>query len=114
MKEAMWKVDESGGFSFSDKNGDSPPMFSYTDDDLASDLDRALRGKQVSVNELHEHVLTQTPAYQWMTCVRHMERKGMVKAIDPPPGRKAGGYRGYPNMLLEFRPPHPVQKLLFA
>ena len=108
MKNAMWKVDESGGFTFSDKHGDSPRMFRYSEADLERDLDREFRGREVTVRELHKWVLTKTPACRWKRCVGNMESKKMVRTVDPALGRTARSYTDL-DLRLAFVAPPPVQ-----
>jgi three-Cys-motif partner protein len=65
MKKAMWKVDSTGRFEFSDRDANQGMLVTYTQSMLADDLDRQLRGREMTSAELREHVLTQTPEYRW-------------------------------------------------
>jgi len=64
MKEAMWKVDESGEFRFSDATNPSQLVFFAKSPD-ASFLRRAIvgrfAGKETTVREIQEYVLAETP-----------------------------------------------------
>ncbi|HEX8342851.1 MAG TPA: hypothetical protein VF624_18255, partial [Tepidisphaeraceae bacterium] len=61
----MWKVDQTGGFTFNDRDGFAQFKFltTYTDERLAADLAQALNGQTMTVGAINEWVLTQTPAY---------------------------------------------------
>lgn len=104
MKRAMWKVDPVGGFRFSDK--DNPSQLSlfcdYQDEILAQDLTSNLHGKALTVFQVKEFVLTETPAYLYKkNALKHLEEQGKLKAIDPPPKRRKGTF-AMDQMQLEF------------
>lgn len=65
MKEAMWKIDESGSFQFSDAtHNPSQPMLFETKPDynlLKKILLQNFKSRAVSVAELEYFILTQTP-----------------------------------------------------
>jgi len=65
MKEAMWKIDESGLFKFSDATYDpaQPMLFEINPDygRLKRILLQNFKGKSVSITELENFILTQTP-----------------------------------------------------
>ncbi|MGB9721428.1 MAG: hypothetical protein ACPL28_08135, partial [bacterium] len=64
MKEAMWKVDKSGLFQFSDVtyNSNQPMLFEPEPNykQLKEILLNEFKGKSVSITELENFVLTQT------------------------------------------------------
>lgn len=104
MKKAMWDVDRSGGFEFSDKFvSDRSSMFEYDDSELAKDLATELNGKTLAVRSIGEYALTNTPAYKYLEALRLMEREGQLRPISPPPGRRAGSFGDFPDMLVEVR-----------
>lgn len=104
MKRAMWSVDRSGGFEFSDKFvSDRSSMFEYSDADLASDLVSELAGKVLTVRAIGEHALVHTPACKYLEALRLMERERMIRIVTPPVGRRAGSFGDYPDMLLEVK-----------
>ncbi len=113
MKEAMWAVDATGSFSFSDKGHETTQMFAYSDDDLRRDLTDSLNGKELTVSQLHEHVLTKTPAYQWKQVAAAMERDGLIEAVEPPNGRRRGSFADS-NIRLRFRRQSEGQQNLFV
>lgn len=104
MKKAMWKVDPSGGFRFSDK--DDPSQFhlftTCTEESLAHELASHFRGKTSSVEEIKEFVLSETPAHLFKGSLKLLERKGVLTPADPQPGRRKGTF---PNnqMRVHFR-----------
>ncbi len=70
MKRAMWEVDRSGSFEFSDKFASSMGrLFSYGDDRLADDLHKTFAGQEKSIEELELFVLTNTPAVNFKTAL---------------------------------------------
>lgn len=104
MKRAMWSVDRSGGFEFSDKFvSDRSSMFAYGDSDLARDLVSGLAGRTLSIKDIGEYALTSTPAYKYLDALGMLEREGQIRPISPPAGRRAGAFKDYPEMLVEVR-----------
>jgi three-Cys-motif partner protein len=82
MKKAMWSVDRSGSFEFSDKYASSlGKLFRYSDDDLARDLHAALAGRQLSVDEIQRFVLTSTPAVNFKNALKIMQRAGTLRPL---------------------------------
>ena len=65
MKEAMWKIDKSGLFQFSDAtyNPNQPVLFELEPNFnlLKKILLKEFKGKSISVRELENFILTQTP-----------------------------------------------------
>ena len=108
MKEAMWKVDKSGAFSFSDATdtrqsvlfGDKPDLGR-----LRHQILQRFRGKETTAGRVEEFVLTETAF-----CKTHC--KSILKALEksdppglmvpnPPPGRRQGTYARH-NLRLKF------------
>jgi three-Cys-motif partner protein len=107
MKEAMWKVDESGSFQFSDATA-AQLVFPFTKVPDFAALRRAVvarfAGQVTTVADVEEFVLADTPfhtSHYKRQVLAELERDGMVDAVDPKPGRRAGTY-GDPNMKLRF------------
>jgi three-Cys-motif partner protein len=77
MKRAMWSVDQIGGLRFSDK--DDPLQLNLfkvcTDETLAHELASNLKGQTLSVLQIKEYVLTQTPAYLYKSALKLLEIK---------------------------------------
>lgn len=111
MKEAMWKVDESGEFTFSDATDPNQavlfgnePRFEL----LRHQILAHFGGRDASVEEVEHFVLTAT-AFRETHYKRHVLRPleiaepPMIEVIDPPAGRRRGTYPDG-SMRLRFRP----------
>jgi len=94
MKRAMWRVDRTGGFRFSDKNDPSQlSLFeNYTDNMLIEDLFTSLRGRKMTVAHVKEFVLTETPAYLYKNALNILERQNKLRVPNPPAGRRKGTF----------------------
>lgn len=108
MKEAMWKVDESGNFKFSDATYDTKQMVLFDKpnyDQLKKMILTKYAGKKASIEELSDFVLIETPFTQ-----NHYKRAILaVMERDNPPTikveckgrkRKKGNYP--PGTVIEF------------
>ena len=106
MKRAMHKVDPTGGFRFSDKDDPSQlGLFeNYNDQILADDLTTTLKGKLLTVFEVKEYVLTETPAYKYKSALKLLEMNEVLKVPTPPPGRRKGTFpdKYMHQMQVEF------------
>jgi len=114
MKRAMWKVDRSGGFEFSDKHvGSMGRLFSYDDKWLAEQLVAELDGKEMAVGEVREYVLTTTPCYNFKGALGQLERTGGLEVIFTPRKRRLGDFADE-NMKVRFgRKITPTQLRMF-
>jgi three-Cys-motif partner protein len=94
MKRAMWRVDRTGGFRFSDKNHPSQlnVFKDYTDYVLTEDLLSSFRGRKLSVSQVKEFVLTETPAYLYKNALKLLEKQNRLRVINPPLGRRKGTF----------------------
>jgi three-Cys-motif partner protein len=97
MKKAMWSVDKTGEFRFSDEdNPDQPTLFSKSYDQswLADELAKRLAGKTMSAHKLKEYVLTDTPCHLFKTALKSLEigKPKRVAVVKKPSGRKPGTY----------------------
>lgn len=94
MKKAMWSVDDSGCFQFSDK--DDPRQFqlfeNYSENHLALAIRQTFRGQTVSVKQVKEFVLTETPAYLHRPGLKLLEGENFLVPIDPPGKRRKGTF----------------------
>jgi len=109
MKEAMWRVDESGLFQFSDVsyNPDQAMLFSPEPDycQLKSLILSTFKGKSVSVEELQNFIITQTSFLS-----THYKRQILspMEKTDPPeimircPGKKRRRGTYPPGCIIEF------------
>jgi three-Cys-motif partner protein len=101
MKRAMWSVDKTGGFRFSDR--DNPEQLSLLDDCfsqdwLADELTRQLTHRTLTVAEVKEYALEQTPCCLFKNALRRLETQDRtVSVVQAPPGRKSGQY---PDQML--------------
>ncbi|MGB2823223.1 MAG: three-Cys-motif partner protein TcmP [Phycisphaerae bacterium] len=93
MKKAMWTVDRSGGFEFSDKHSAQfGKLFSVDDDWLADHLFEEHEGKVLTVEEVREYVLTKTPCHSFLKALGLLERSDRLELVDPPEGRRRGSF----------------------
>ena len=110
MKEAMWKVDESGEFTFSDATDPNQavlfePQPRY--DLLQSQILARFGGHEATVEDIETFVLVQT-AFRETHYKRHVLRPlefadpPTIEAVDPPAGRRRGTYADK-ALRLRFR-----------
>jgi three-Cys-motif partner protein len=80
MKRAMWDVDRSGSFEFSDKFASSMgQLFQYSPADLARDVHATFAGRDLTVEEIQRFVLTSTPAVKFKTSLEMLQRDGKLR-----------------------------------
>jgi three-Cys-motif partner protein len=103
MKRAMWSVDRSGGFRFSDSN--DPQQLNlfqnYTEELLADEISERLSEKILNVEQIREFVLTETPAYTFKKALKRLEDSGRIKIISAPLKRRKGTFPD--NKLTEIQ-----------
>jgi len=94
MKRAMWKVDVTGGFRFSDKDNPSQLnlFVNYNSSLLANDLISSLGGNTLTVFQVKEFVLTETPAYLYKKALKMLEDKDLLRVSEAPLGRRKGTF----------------------
>jgi three-Cys-motif partner protein len=95
MKKAMWSMDESGGFRFSDHDHPGQLLLLKGLDDawLADELTRRLAGRTLTVEDVRIFVLTETPHYLFKGALRRLEMDSkVVQPVSPRVGRKPGTY----------------------
>jgi len=94
MKKSMSNVGQTGGFRFSDK--DTPSQLylfsSYKPETLAEELSSKLRGKILSVYEVKEFVLTETPAYLFKHALKLLEKGRLLEIVNEPADRRKGTF----------------------
>jgi three-Cys-motif partner protein len=107
MKEAMFKVDRRGTYTFSDLTDvNQTYLIDYTTEphwipDAAKMVYDRFRGKSVSENEIHEFVITSTPFIYRKSILRHLEKERPPKIV-----RVAGRQKkfSYPEgCIITFR-----------
>ncbi len=103
MKKAMWHVDKTGGFRFSDR--ENPAQLRLLDDSfsqkwLAEELAEKLSERTMKAAEVKEYVLTDTPCYLFKSALKSLEvrKQRKLEIVKQPPGRKRGTY---PDEMLE-------------
>ncbi len=107
MKEAMWRVDAGGEFTFSDATDPNQTVLfgTPTTDPLKRQLVRRFSGMQATVAEVAEFVLSETAFREthFKPVLKELERSKPpgLTVVRAPPGRKAGTYASE-NILLEF------------
>lgn len=114
MKRAMLRVDDTGQFRFSDATNPNQMLLlkveGASDEWLASHLSRKFMGTTLTVREIDDYVLRQTPCHKFADALADLESAGLVRAVDPPRGRRKGSFKNFPDMRLEFQVPKPTGK----
>ena len=104
MKDAMRKVDTSGGhFSFSDaRSPDQLLMFDRCNDEwLGAHLREHFGGRDVTVGDIEEYVVTSTPLVACRLVLADLERRNLVSIPAPPAERRKGSFKE-PKMTVRF------------
>jgi hypothetical protein len=106
MKEAMWKVDQSGEFRFSDATNpkqilllDPAPDFSA----LRRAIVERFAGTEATVADVEEFVLAETPfreTHYKKQVLAELEKAGRLVVVSTKAGRKA---RSYPDPAMRIR-----------
>lgn len=94
MKSAMWSVDDSGSFKFSDRDQPGQLKFlnlNYGDAWLAKELRDRLRGKKMTFAEVREFVLVNTPCFKMKSALKNLEMSGDI-VVTGPSKRKKGTF----------------------
>lgn len=110
MKEAMWKVDTSGEFRFSDATDPRQSVFFIDEPQLENLQDQIIErfaGKERSIHQIEEFVVTETAFREthYKKLLKSMEYANPpgFELVNPPPGRRRGTY-GSPSLRLRFAP----------
>ena len=95
MKKAMWAVDKTGSFFFSDR--DNPNQMSlladqFDDQWLAKALQERLAGEVLSLSQIKEFVLVNTPCRLFKKALVILEKKGVLQAVNVPSTRRSGTF----------------------
>jgi three-Cys-motif partner protein len=97
MKKAMWKIDATGEFRFSDQ--DDPNQLAlfnmkYNEEWLSEELAQRLAGKTMTASKVKEYVLVETPCYLFKEALKKLERGKNKRLVvtEHPPSRRAGAY----------------------
>lgn len=107
MKKAMWNVDPSGHFQFSDKFSMQWKLFGVHDQPwLANRLAEIFAGSTRSIAEVRDFVLTETPCHSYTKALRILEGESRIEAVNEPARRRKGTFGNLandPDFLLHFR-----------
>lgn len=113
MKYAMWSVDKNGGCRFSDSDRPGQLLLGEKFDPewLAQELLSKLAGKKLTVAEIREFVLTETPCYLFRDALKKIESdkaNNGISIISSSVGRKPGTFpkEELEKILIEFRAGH--------
>jgi three-Cys-motif partner protein len=106
MKKAMWFVDKTGSFRFSDS--DEPAQLKlleqcFDQSWLAERLRSDLQGRTMTASEVKEFVLSETPCYLFKTALSALEADKAAAVIDSPAGRKPGKFPDSDLGAIKFR-----------
>lgn len=99
MKEAMWKVDDTGSFQFSDHEDARGLLSLFSDhpnlEPLKDSISRTFRGRQISIEELLDWVISETeflPRHLKRPVLAPMEAEGRLSVVNPAPKRRKGTF----------------------
>jgi len=102
MKKAMWTVDKSGTFRFSDREIEGQQLLflngGFTDEWLAIELLRKFLNQSVTAMQIKEWVLTETPCVLFKTALDNMEKAGTLEVLNRV---QLGCKRQFPDEFLE-------------
>ena len=108
MKEAMWKVDASGTFQFSDYTDARRTLNLFADepdyDMLKKIILERYSGKEVSIEELGDSVVSDTPFLRThfkVQILKPMEAAGELSVVSAKSGRKNGTFP--PGTLMRLK-----------
>ena len=108
MKEAMWRVDESGTYTFSDATDpDQSVLFSAEPDRqlLARLIVNNFAGIETTPNEIERFVVRHTPFREthYKKVLQALEEADKIVPVNPSSRRRRGTYADM-NMGLFFKP----------
>lgn len=99
MKDAMWKVDSTGFYQFSDKVHLAGQLSFFSDNPQYDLLEKMIvedfGGKTVEIGTLEEWVVAQSPfrrAHLKRPVLVPMESAGRLTVVSAPPGRRRGSF----------------------
>ena len=97
MKEAIWKMDESGTYTFSDSTDPNQSVLFSSEPDrqlLKRLIVEKFRGKEVARREIEQFVLQKTPFREthYKKVLQELEESNIIVPHNPPIGRKRGTF----------------------
>jgi hypothetical protein len=107
MKEAMWRIDESGTYTFSDATDpDQSVLFSAEPDrqTLTRLIVDKFAGVETTPNEIERFVVRHTPFREthYKKVLQALEEADKIVPVNPPAKRRCGTYADI-NMRLSFK-----------
>ena len=107
MKKAMWKVDDTGSYQFSDRDDPNQMIMlkSGTPSWLAGELRKRLVGRTMSIGDLKEYVLTETPCFNFKEALGLLEKTGWLTVVRAKEGRRRGQYPDDDMQVRFVEPP---------
>jgi three-Cys-motif partner protein len=112
MKDAMWRVDATGAFKFSDR--DDPNQLtllsqSFDQKWLANHLINHFQNQALAVGAIREYVLTETPCRLYTEALRMLEKVDALSVPNPPSGRQRGSFSDKDmTVFFGFPPMFPI------
>lgn len=107
MKEAMWRVDESGTYTFSDATDPNQAVLFSAEPDrqlLSRLIFRKFEGLEPTVIEIERFVVRETAFREthYKKVLQRLENDSRISPINPLPKRRQGTYADM-NMRLSFK-----------
>jgi len=107
MKEAMWRVDESGTYTFSDATDPNQSVLFSAEPDrrlLTRLIVEKFSGVETTLGEIERFVVRDTPFREthYKKVLQALEEAGQIVPIDPPAKRRRGTYADM-SMKLCFK-----------
>ena len=107
MKGAMWKVDDTGSFQFSDHRDAHASMYLFSDhpntEPLRASVAKTFKGQQISIESLSDWVIAETeflPKHLKRPVLAPMEAEGLLTIVNPSPRRRKGTFSD--GTILKF------------
>lgn len=107
MKEAMWKVDDTGSFQFSDHTEARGLMSLFSAHPNLAPLRQAMaekfKGQQIKIESLRDWVISETeflPKHLKIPILAPMEEAGELSVVNPAPKRRKGTFSD--GTILKF------------
>jgi hypothetical protein len=108
MKEAMWRVDESGTYTFSDATDPNQSVLFSAEPDrqlLTRLIVDKFAGVESTPNEIERFVVRHSPFREthYKKVLQTLEEAGKIVPVNPPAKRRRGTYADM-NIRLSFKP----------
>jgi three-Cys-motif partner protein len=106
MKEAMRRIDQSGGYCFSDARVVQSSLFRFDDPQQHSlDLYNQFNGKRATYDDLRDHALNESPFPNPKSMLRDLEvNRNLIEEVkSTDPRRRKGTFNEEKLMYVKFR-----------